>query len=134
MSNLLFSRDNTMSYIIVSPYFLDINTRFRYSLENTNCHYFNDTKVYKENNNLYSLYTRVKINNKSCNDYNKVGEIVHITEDNKYSIALSNNDVAGFNNNIKFREKTFKEKDFDTLDRGLNSPYTFDFTTLINRL
>jgi capsular polysaccharide biosynthesis protein len=33
MSNLLFSKPSTKSYIIVSPIFLDINYRFKYSME-----------------------------------------------------------------------------------------------------
>lgn len=134
MSNLLFSQKKTKTYIIESPYFLDINYRFKYSLENTNFQYFKDTKIYKKNNSEYSLYIRVKIMNKASSDNDKIGEIVDIMEDNKYIIALSNNDVAGFNNNIKFQEKCFEKEDFNTLDKGLNSPYTFNFTTLICNL
>lgn len=134
MSNLLFSQKKTKTYIIESPYFLDINYRFKYSLENTNFQYFKDTKIYKKNNSEYSLYIRVKIMNKASSDNDKIGEIVDIMEDNKYIIALSNNDVAGFNNNIKFQEKCFEKEDFKTLDKGLNSPYTFNFTTLICNL
>lgn len=135
MSNLLFSKKQTKTYIIVSPYFLDINYRFKYSLENTNFHYFKDTEIYKkDNHSKYSLYIRVKITNKENNDYDKIGEIVDTMKDKKYVISLSNNDVAGFNNNIKFEQKCFNEDEFEVLDKGLNSPYTFNFSTIIYNL
>ena len=124
MANLLFSDKNTKSYIIVSPYFLDINYRFKYSLDNTDIQYFDNTEVVKKDNSKYSNYVRVKIINKESLYYNKIGEIIDF-ESNLYKIALSNNDVAGFNNKIKFEEILFEEKDFTIIDKGLNSPYNF---------
>ena len=124
MANLLFSDKNTKSYIIVSPYFLDINYRFKYSLDNTDIQYFDNTEVVKKDNSKYSNYVRVKIINKESLYYNKIGEIIDF-ESNLYKIALSNNDVAGFNNKIKFEEILFEEKDFTAIDKGLNSPYNF---------
>jgi hypothetical protein len=131
MSNLLFSKKQIKSYVIVSPYFLDINYRFKYSLENTDIQYFDETEVFKEPNSKYSFYVRVKIINRENEHYNKIGEIINFI-DNKYEIALSNNDVAGFNNQIEFKHILFDENDFDCLDNGLNSPYTFNYQKLIN--
>ena len=108
MANLLYSNKNTKSYIIVSPYFLDINYRFKYSLDNTDIQYFDNTEVVKKDNSNYSNYVRVKIINKESLYYNKIGEIIDF-ENNLYKIALSNNDVAGFNNKIKFEEILFEE-------------------------
>ena len=130
MANLLFSDKNTKSYIIVSPYFLDINYRFKYSLDNTDIQYFDNTEVVKKDNSKYSNYVRVKIINKESLYYNKIGEIIDF-ENNLYKIALSNNDVAGFNNKIKFEEILFEEKDFTAIDKGLNSPYNFNYHNLI---
>jgi hypothetical protein len=132
MANLLFSDKNTKSYIIVSPYFLDINYRFKYSLDNTDIQYFDNTEVVKKDNSKYSNYVRVKIINKESLYYNKIGEIIDF-ENNLYKIALSNNDVAGFNNKIKFEEILFKEKDFSAIDKGLNSPYYFNYSRLIKK-
>ena len=129
MANLLFSNNNTKSYIIVSPYFLDINYRFKYSLDNTDIQYFNDTEVVKKDGSKYSNYIRVKIINEQLLYYNKIGEIIDF-ENNLYKIALSNNDVAGFNNKIKFKQILFEEKDFITIDKGLNSPYNFNIENL----
>ena len=129
MANLLFSNNNTKTYIIVSPYFLDINYRFKYSLDNTDIQYFNDTEVVKKDGSKYSNYIRVKIINEQLLYYNKIGEIIDF-ENNLYKIALSNNDVAGFNNKIKFKQILFEEKDFITIDKGLNSPYNFNIENL----
>ena len=133
MANLLFSDKNTKSFIIVSPYFLDINYRFKYSLENTDIQYFDDTEVVKKDNSKYSNYIRVKIINEQSIHLNKIGEIIDF-ENNLYKIALSNNDVAGFNNQIQFEEILFEEKDFITIDKGLNSPYYFNYLTLIKNI
>ena len=43
MANLLFSNSNTKSIIINTPYFLEINYRFKYSMENTNFKYCNNS-------------------------------------------------------------------------------------------
>ena len=133
MANLLFSDKNTKSYIIVSPYFLDINYRFKYSLDNTDIQYFDNTEVVKKDNSKYSNYVRVKIINKESSYYNKIGEIIDF-ENSLYKIALSNNDVAGFNNKIKFEEILFEEKDFSAIDKGLNSPYYFNYSTLLKNI
>ena len=133
MANLLFSDKNTKSYIIVSPYFLDINYRFKYSLDNTDIQYFDNTEVVKKDNSKYSNYVRVKIINNQSLYYNKIGEIINF-ENNLYKIALSNNDVAGFNNQIQFEEILFEEKDFITIDKGLNSPYNFNYSRLIKNI
>tara|TARA_B110000483_G_C18205204_1_gene547239 strand:+ start:4353 stop:5612 length:1260 start_codon:yes stop_codon:yes gene_type:complete len=133
MANLLYSNKNTKSYIIVSPYFLDINYRFKYSLDNTDIQYFDNTEVVKKDNSKYSNYVRVKIINKESLYYNKIGEIIDF-ENNLYKIALSNNDVAGFNNKIKFEEILFEERDFTAIDKGLNSPYYFNYSRLIKNI
>lgn len=133
MANLLFSDKNTKSFIIVSPYFLDINYRFKYSLENTDIKYFNDTETIKKGNSKHSNYIRVKIINEKSTHYHKIGEIINF-ENNLYKIALSNNDVTGFNNKIKFEEILFEETDFITIDKGLNSPYNFNYLKLVKNI
>lgn len=129
MSNLLFSSSSTRSIVLVTPFFLDINYRFKYSMENTDIHYFNDVCSYKEKNEI-PLYCRVKIKKDCFKD--KIGEIVDYSSDkNKYNINISNNDVAGFNNEISFQQHEFSNEEFELLDNGLNSPYTIDVSKLI---
>jgi hypothetical protein len=133
MSNLLFSNINTQSIIINTPYFLEINYRFKYTLENTNFKYFNDVTTYFTENNNISLFSRCKIitdkNNKIY--YNKIGEITNIIN-NEYYINLSNNDIAGFNNLSKFDNVIFNINEFILLDKGLNSPYIVNIDKLLN--
>lgn len=125
MANLLFSNKNAKSIIIVTPYFLDINYRFKYSMENCNFTYFYDVKTYLENNKI-PLYCRVKLIKN-----NKIGEIIDFNE-NKYLINISNNDIAGFNNLIQYEKEWVNENDFILIDNGLNSPYFVDIEKLIN--
>jgi hypothetical protein len=134
MSNLLFSNKGTKSIILVTPYFLDINYRFKYSMEHTNINYFDDVKTYLENNKI-PLYCRVIITNKESKYLNKCGEISEYKKDSdKYLINISNNDVAGFNNNIKFENELFNEIEFKLLDKGLNSPYLVNIKNLFKLL
>jgi capsular polysaccharide biosynthesis protein len=121
MANLLFSDKRIKSIILVTPYFLDVNYRFRYSLEKSDFNYFYDINTYKKTNKI-PLYCRVKI----LKD-NKIGEIINFNKDNnKYLINISDNDIAGFNNIINFKKEYFYETEFILLDNGLNSPYIVD--------
>ena len=125
MANLLFSPPTTKSIIIVSPHFLDINNRFRYSMEHTDITYFEDVSVYRKTNNI-PLYCRVCII-----DTNKIGEIEDYNEvNNKYVVRLSNNDVSGFHNDIEFTTREFYECEFTLIDKGLNSPYEINIKNL----
>lgn len=121
MANLLFSNCNVRSIIIVTPYFLDINCRFKYSLENSNCKYFYETTTYKENEKQeYPLYCRVKIF-----ETNKIGEIDNFFN-GSYLISVSDNDVVGFSLDRNFEKKLYQTEEFKLLDYGLNSPYIID--------
>lgn len=106
MSNLLFSPATTKSVVIVTPEFLDINLRFKYSMEHTDITYFNEIETYKEANTI-PLFCRVKITSEG-NYKEKLGEIIeHDNMTNKYKVNISNNDVAGFNNEVVFENQWF---------------------------
>jgi hypothetical protein len=125
MSNLLFSNEKTHSIVILTPDFLNINNRFKYSMEHTQISYFEDVEVYKEKNDI-PLYTRVKVRN-------QIGEIVEYNcKTDQYLVNISNNDVAGFNNDISFKQEYFSREEMILLDKGLNSPYIVDCENLIN--
>ncbi len=121
MANLLFSNKSTKSIVLVTPYFMDINYRFKYSMEGSNIEYFKDVETYKEDNEI-PLYCRAKIIKIDSKYYNKIGEIIGYKDD-KYSLNISQNDVAGFNNNIIFNNESFYKNELELLDKGLNSPY-----------
>ena len=125
MSNLLFSNKSTKTIVLVTPDFLKINYRFKFSMENTNITYFEDITTYKTINNI-PLFTRVKIATSGI-----IGEICDYIN-NKYLVNLSNNDIAGFNNEIKLEQHFFNENELIKLDNGLNSPYIVNIDSLIN--
>lgn len=129
MANLLFSNKETKTIVIVTPYFLEINFRFKYSLENTDINYFYDVNTYLEDNKI-PLYCRIEITNQNSKYYKKYGETVGF-ENNKYLVNISDNDIAGFNNNIKFNNDWVFVDEFKLLDKGLNSPYIIDITKFI---
>jgi hypothetical protein len=133
MSNLLFSPPKTHSIVIATPFFLDINYRFKYSMEHTRITYFNDTEIYNENgNDAHPLFCRVQIPGEDNNEP-IIGEIVSYNPQSKYyTIQLSNNDVAGFNSTINFSQKQYLETEFILLDKGLNSMYSIDIDSLMD--
>lgn len=122
MCNLLFSPKETKSIVIVTPYFLDINYRFKYSMDHTDITYFYDVNTYKQDNKI-SLYCRVKY-------MGNIGEISDY-KDGLYQIKLSNNDVVGFNLDNSYNEIWLNENEFELLDNGLNSPYIVNIDALM---
>jgi hypothetical protein len=134
MSNLLFSNKNTKSIVIATPFFLDINYRFKYSMKHTNIKYIYDVKTYLEDNKI-PLFCRVKIIDVKSIYFSKYGEISKYNKDNdKYLVNIFNNDIAGFNNVIKFDNEWFLESEFILLDNGLNSPYLVDMNKILQIL
>ena len=135
MSNLLFSPTTVHSLVIVTPFFLDINRRFRYSFEHTNVRYFNDVKIHKTANST-PLYCRCIIK-RVGEMYDKIGEINDCVNDGireRYLINISNNDVAGFNIDDIFIQEWFDITEFTLIDNGLNSPYEVDVDLLCNQV
>lgn len=119
MSNLLFSSEKTKSIVIVTPDFLEVNYRFKYAMEHTDITYFYDVYSHRDKNEI-PLFTRVNVEG-------HIGEIVEYdTETGKYLVNISNNEVAGFNNDIPFRQNYYSREEMVLLDRGLNSPYVVD--------
>jgi hypothetical protein len=129
MANLIFSSKNTKSIVIVTPSFLDVNYRFKHSMETSDVHYFNDVRLYIDidvKKNSIPLYSRVCIIKS-----NQIGEICEYDSDNNlYTINMSNNDVAGFNNSVDYDKKIYACSDFNLLDQGLNSPYIVDILSI----
>ena len=122
MCNLLFSPKETKSIVIVTPYFLDINYRFKYSMDHTNITYFYDVNTYKQDNKI-PLYCRVIYKETICEISNY--------KDGLYQIKLSNNDVVGFNIDDNYNKIWLNENEFELLDNGLNSPYIVNIEKLL---
>jgi hypothetical protein len=116
LCNVLFSNKETNLIALISPTFLDINERFKYSFEKVNTLYFNDT--YHIESSKWKKYIRV-----SYKDI--VGEIEEVIED-KIVISYVDENVAGWNSNMKFNRMELYKSECKILDNGLNSSWSFD--------
>lgn len=123
MANLLFSNPATRVGCIETPDFLRINERFKFSMAHTDITYLPITK-HSSYEGLYSLYTRVKIQN------GRIGEITEWNAEKGYRVNVSNNDVAGFALNGVFEDAWFQPSELEPLDKGLNSPFICDIDGL----
>jgi hypothetical protein len=122
---LLFSPQTTKSLCIVTPEFLRINERFKYSMDHTQITYSHCTK-HVESPNKYTLYTRVKVTNSESPAYGQVGEIEELLQNKAYVVRMSSNDVAGFSQDFAMESRVLQEWEVEALDGGLNSPYVCD--------
>lgn len=127
MANLLFSPPTTRSIVIVSPFFLEINKRFIYSMNHTNISFFQETALVHTEH--IPFYCRVKITENSLYE-GKIGEITGYHHP-LYNVAVSDNDVVGFNQKQSFINRSFRDTGFELLDKGLNSPYQVHIDSLL---
>jgi capsular polysaccharide biosynthesis protein len=74
LCNVLFSKPETKLISIVSPTFLDVNSRFTYSLDNVNTTYFTETTHIESG----EFKTGMRI---QCNVLSIIGEIIEINDD-----------------------------------------------------
>jgi hypothetical protein len=122
--NVLFSNPDCKLFVLVSPTFLDINKRFKYSFSNLNTTYF--TECTHESNEEYKLYMRVQSDN-------IIGEISNINNNN-IVIEYIDYPVAGWNNTLKYKNIIIDKSKCIKLDNGLNSPWVVDIEKLLNIL
>ena len=123
--NVLFSKDSTNLLALISPTFLDVNSRFIFSLNNVNTEYFFDSKHVEENE--WKKYIRVKTND------GIIGEIEDLYDDN-ILISYTNKFVAGWNSEVIFEKKIVNKKDCIRLDNGLNSSWIFNINSIENKI
>jgi capsular polysaccharide biosynthesis protein len=129
MCNLLFSPQTTKSVCIVTPDFLEINERFKHSMDHTQIVYSYSTQHVPSAPYKYTLYTRVKVTNPESPVVGKVGEIEEHCG-SAYIVRMSSNDVAGFSQDFAMEARLLQEWELEPLDNGLNSPYTCDIQQL----
>ena len=118
LCNVLFSKEDTKLLTIVSPTFLDVNHRFKYSLDGVSNNYFYNTTHTEDSE--FKSNMRVE-----CEELSIVGEVSKIDGD-MLSIIYSDNLVSGWNNQINFKKTTVNSKSCKKLDEGLNSPFLID--------
>jgi hypothetical protein len=130
MCNLIFSPPITRSVCIATPYFLDINARFRYSMDHTTPIYSRSATHAPYTGN-FPLYSRVKITNPTHPNTGQIGEVetIDITT-SQIQLSISSNDVAGFSQDFQLKTVWVNQADVEALDLGLNSPYQCDLVVL----
>jgi capsular polysaccharide biosynthesis protein len=115
ISNVLFSSKKTKLEAIVSPTFLDVNARFKYSLDCVDVNYnFNTEHIEKTE---FKTYMRVKTKDGSI-----VGEIEKIY-DNKLLVSYTDGSNTGWNAQNEYKHVELNMEDVEKLDNGLNSPW-----------
>lgn len=115
--NVLFSKENTKLNVINSPYFLDINQRFKYSFMNVDYKIFMDSE--HTENSEFKLFMRVKTNN------GIVGEITDVI-DNYITIIYQDMATSGWNSEVEYKKMTINSNLCTKLDNGLNSSWKFN--------
>lgn len=118
--NVLFSKPECELIAIESPGFLNVNKRFLFSLKNVKLKICNDTNHYEKTK--YKKYMRIKYNS-------IIGEIIEIDRD-YVVIAYTDNFIAGWNANLKYKTIKVKSELCELLDDGLNSSWELNIKSL----
>jgi hypothetical protein len=117
ISNVLFSPKNTKLQALVSPTFLDVNKRFKYSLDCVDVYYNNNSKHIEDTE--FKTYMRVIYNN-----INIIGEIDKVdTINKKLLISYTDGSNTGWNAQNTYKQIEVNYEDVIKLDEGLNSPW-----------
>jgi len=120
LCNVLFSPKETKLLTLVSPTFLDVNSRFIYSLNQVDNTLFNDTKHTEEGE--FKNFMRIKSND-------IVGEICEVGK-STVNVKYTKEKVSGWNSQNEFDITELKKSDCERLDNGLNSCWTLDLGSL----
>jgi capsular polysaccharide biosynthesis protein len=120
ISNVLFSPKTTKLEAIISPTFLEVNKRFRYSLECVDVFYNNNT-IHIEDG-TFKVYMRVK-----SKDNKIIGEIEKIYDD-KLLVSYTDGSNTGWNSQNTFKQIELYKNEVTKLDSGLNSAWKIMFS------
>ena len=113
ISNVLFSTATTHLEAIVSPGFLDVNKRFKYSLDYVDVYYNYNTQHVEDGE--FKKYMRVKF----CGG---IGEIEEIVGD-KLIISYTDGSNTGWNSECNFKKIEIYMDEVERLDNGLNTAW-----------
>ena len=120
ISNVLFSPKTTKLEAIISPTFLEVNKRFRYSLDCVDV-FYNHNTIHIEDGD-FKIYMRVK-----SKDNKIIGEIEKIYDD-KLLVSYTDGSNTGWNSQNTFKQIELYKNDVIKLDNGLNSAWKIIFT------
>jgi hypothetical protein len=113
ISNVVFSPSSTHLEAIVSPGFLDVNKRFKYSLDCVDVYYNYNTQHVESGE--FKKYMRVKF-------HGGIGEIEEIDGD-KLIISYTDGSNTGWNSECTFKRIKLSSEEVEKLDNGLNSAW-----------
>lgn len=113
ISNVLFSPATTRLEAIVSPGFLDVNNRFKYSLDCVDVYYNYNTQHVEDGE--FKKYMRVKFDG-------GIGEIEEIVGD-KLIVSYTDGSNTGWNSECSFKRIELCASRVERLDNGLNSAW-----------
>jgi len=120
ISNVLFSPPTTILEAIISPTFLDVNQRFKYSLDCVDVKYNTHTEHIEQTE--FKTYMRVK-----TKDGKIIGEIEKIY-DNKLLVSYASDaSNTGWNAQNTYNQIELNMNEVVPLDKGLNSPWRLLF-------
>ena len=120
ISNVLFSKSTTKLEALISPTFLDVNSRFKHSLCNVDVKYNMQTEHIEQGE--FKTYMRVK-----THDGKIIGEIEKIYDDKllvSYTLDATN---TGWNAQNIYQQIELNKCDVIPLDKGLNSPWRLSY-------
>tara|TARA_R110000787_G_scaffold155257_6_gene268989 strand:+ start:2588 stop:3820 length:1233 start_codon:yes stop_codon:yes gene_type:complete len=123
ISNVLFSNNTCKLISIVSPNFLEVNERFKYSFNNVKFSLFDDV-AHTETGEL-KTYMRVR-----CGSI--VGEIIEI-DGSKVTLSYSKSPICGWNDSVEYSTIVVDYSDCEKLDSGLNSPWSLNINKFKNK-
>ena len=116
ISNVLFSPPTTKLEALISPTFLDVNERFKYSLSGVDVNYNMHTEHVE--NGKYKTYMRVK-----THDGKIIGEIEKIYDNTLLISYTPDSTNTGWNAQNTYEQIELNISDIVPLDKGLNSPW-----------
>ena len=124
ISNVLFSPPTTKLEAIVSPTFLEVNQRFKYSLDCVDVAYNENTE--HTEHGQFKRYMRVK-----SHDEKIIGEIEDINENENTLLVSYTPDASttGWNAQNKYQQIKLNMKELNKLDKGLNSAWRLIINT-----
>jgi hypothetical protein len=118
ISNVLFSKPTTKLEAIVSPTFLEVNQRFKYSLNGVDVFYNLNTEHVEPGE--FKRYMRIKVPAEKI-----IGEIEEVYANDTLLIAYTpiNSSMTGWNAQNKYQHKIVAQNTVEKLDNGLNSAW-----------
>tara|TARA_R110000787_G_scaffold114620_1_gene224349 strand:+ start:1522 stop:2568 length:1047 start_codon:yes stop_codon:yes gene_type:complete len=121
MCNLLFANPECKVTNIVTPTFMDVNYRFKFSMDHTDITYLACTDFWETSK--YKSGMRVRVGD-------RIGEIDMVLHDDRYLVSLRKIGTTGCDSTSNESPIRLHESELEAIDGGLNSPWIVDVEKL----